>query len=840
MKKNMMGENRDTLHNSYKTRPTIGYLAPSIHGGNLAQWSGIVDSAQARGVNLISFSGFSLHDPRAFQAQANLAYDLVDPTNVQGVIAWVSSIGNYVDDEVIKAFCDRYRTVPLVSIGKVIAGTTSLLMDSYQGMCEAMTHLIEVHGYRRIAFIRGPENHFYAKERYRAYVETLEAYGIPFDPQLVTPSRDWERATGAEMVQMLFDERGLLPQTNIEAIVAANDDLVLGGLEVLRTRKIRVPDEVALVGFNHSIEGRASTPPLTSVAVPFYEVGYQAVEVLLALMAGEQVPSQITVPGHLVVRQSCGCQSPAVKQATIELPASINVQETGPKGIAEVLATQRTQYLADIDDAVSELGGKLEPETAEQWMDLFVAELEGGPAGTFLASLDDTLHQAIISGGDLLAYHGVVSVLSRYFTPHVKDTALLHANSLLQQARIVIGEAAQRKQTYQQAQAERHSQTLAEIGASLIMAFDLEELMNVLAEGLPRLNMPSAYLALYEDPQSYTYPDSAPEWSRLVLAFDERARVAVGDGGERFRTRRLLPASIPSPDRNRTLAVMPLYFREQQLGFGIFEVGVYDGLTSERLRGQISSALQGALLMQQVQQHAAQLDSIVTETLATSEEMRVTISETSRQAQAVASAAQQSVDISKTGQDAVADTVAGMEAIQRQVSDIARSILALSERTQQIGQIISAVEEIANESRMLALNASIEAARAGDEGLGFAVVAREMRHLAGQSREATTKVSGILNEIQRAANSAVMVTKEGSKGALLGMELANQAGISIRDLTAVIEEAAQVAIQIAASTHQQTNAMDQLVLAMKSIKRASAQTTASIKEAGISTESTSV
>jgi methyl-accepting chemotaxis protein len=219
--------------------------------------------------------------------------------------------------------------------------------------------------------------------------------------------------------------------------------------------------------------------------------------------------------------------------------------------------------------------------------------------------------------------------------------------------------------------------------------------------------------------------------------------------------------------------------------------------------------------------------------LATSEEMLATISETSRQAQAVADTAQQSVDVSKTGESAVANTVAGMETIQRQVKDIAQSILALSERTQQIGEIISAVEDIADQSRMLALNASIEAARAGDEGRGFAVVAREMRHLAGLSREATTKVSDILNEIQRAANTAVMVTEEGSKGAQQGMQLADRAGEAIRELAAIIEEASRVAIQIAASTHQQTNAMEQLVVAMKSIKEASVQTSSSFKEAGL-------
>jgi methyl-accepting chemotaxis protein len=111
-----------------------------------------------------------------------------------------------------------------------------------------------------------------------------------------------------------------------------------------------------------------------------------------------------------------------------------------------------------------------------------------------------------------------------------------------------------------------------------------------------------------------------------------------------------------------------------------------------------------------------------------------------------------------------------------------------------------------------------------------------MRLLAEQSREATTRVSHILNEIQRAANTAVMVTEEGSKGAQSGMELASRAGVAIRDLAAILEEAAGVAVQIAASTRQQTNAMDQLVAAMRSAKQASQRTTVSIREAGLSAE----
>jgi methyl-accepting chemotaxis protein len=128
---------------------------------------------------------------------------------------------------------------------------------------------------------------------------------------------------------------------------------------------------------------------------------------------------------------------------------------------------------------------------------------------------------------------------------------------------------------------------------------------------------------------------------------------------------------------------------------------------------------------------------------------------------------------------------------------------------------------------MLALKASVEAARAGEEGKGFAVVAMEVRNLADQNRDATVQVREILGEIQRATNAAVMVTEEGSKGVDQGQMLVNKAGESIRDLANAIEEAALAAMQIAASTRQQTIGMDQLTSAMKTIKHATTETVSS-------------
>ena len=233
-----------------------------------------------------------------------------------------------------------------------------------------------------------------------------------------------------------------------------------------------------------------------------------------------------------------------------------------------------------------------------------------------------------------------------------------------------------------------------------------------------------------------------------------------------------------------------------------------------------------------VQQTAAatEQDASVTQTVATVEEVRATVQQTATRAQTVATASQSSVLVSRNGEQAVIDTLQGMETLRQRVHDIAENILMLSERTQQIGEIIDTVNALAEQSKLLALNASIEAARAGEEGKGFAVVAMEVRQLAEQSREATSHVRHILSEIQQATNAAVMVTEEGSKGAESGMKMAQNAGESIRNLATTIEEAAQAAMQIAASTNQQINGMDQLAAAMTQIQQAATQTAASTRQ----------
>jgi methyl-accepting chemotaxis protein len=228
---------------------------------------------------------------------------------------------------------------------------------------------------------------------------------------------------------------------------------------------------------------------------------------------------------------------------------------------------------------------------------------------------------------------------------------------------------------------------------------------------------------------------------------------------------------------------------------------------------------------------ATEQSAAISQATTTVDEIKTIAGQLVNRSQTVADAAQRTVATSRTGQGTVSEAIAGMAQIKARVDVIEENILALSERTQQIGAIIDAVNDIASQSNMLALNAAVEAARAGEQGKGFAVVAQEVRDLAERSREATSQVKAILSDIQQATNATGMATEEGKKGVDAGVQLVGQMGEAINQLAGVIEQSAQSAIQMVAAGQQQSSGMDQIAMAMQNINQVTVQSMASAQQA---------
>ena len=243
-----------------------------------------------------------------------------------------------------------------------------------------------------------------------------------------------------------------------------------------------------------------------------------------------------------------------------------------------------------------------------------------------------------------------------------------------------------------------------------------------------------------------------------------------------------------------------------------------------------SSAGQIVTATRQLALSAADAATAVGQTTATVEEVRQTSQFSSERAKFVSDQAQNAAEVAKGGKRSVNQTIEGMNGIRAQMGEIAESILSLTAQSQAIGEIIASVDDLAAQSKLLAVNAAIEAAKAGDEGRGFSVVAQEVKSLAEQSKQATSQVRAILSDIQKATGRAVLSTEQGSKAVESGVRQSSAAGESINALADSIAEAAQAATQIAATSRQQFAGMEQVAAAMENIRGASTQTVASTQK----------
>jgi methyl-accepting chemotaxis protein len=227
---------------------------------------------------------------------------------------------------------------------------------------------------------------------------------------------------------------------------------------------------------------------------------------------------------------------------------------------------------------------------------------------------------------------------------------------------------------------------------------------------------------------------------------------------------------------------------------------------------------------------ASETSSAISEVTTTAEEVKQTSEVASEKAEYVAQSADATTRISHAGKQATENTMIGIDRIKEEMNAIAESTVQLSAQTKSIEDIINTVADIADQSNILSVNAAIEAAKAGEHGKGFSVVAQEVKSLSTQSKDATNQVREILNDIQKATSTAVMATERGTKSVAQAIELSEQAGDAIDRLSDRVTESSEAAMQITASNQQQLSGMDQLSQAMESINDATQQNLDGVKQ----------
>ncbi len=591
---------------SASERKTIGVFTSQVGRAWGSEFiAGITDAAESSNVNLVHFIGGPLTPNLSEENKPSFGlYDLAKPEQFDGLIL-TADVAYGVNPSDLTLVRKLYGSIPIVTQSVDLPGAAMFLPNNTEGMRTVLRHLIEEHGYKRIAFIRGIQGQVDAEQRFQAYQEELKAHDLHFDENLVVQG-DYTAESGRAAIRILLDDRSL----RFQAIVAANDRMAFGALEALQQRGVRVPDDVAVTGFDDLREAQAIGVPLTTVRQSFYTTGKQAFETLIKCMQGQTIPRTTVTPTQLLVRWSCGCMPENVRQAAV---APHDVARTGKlenKREAALRALLNSAGITEQDAALPQFKDAF----GRTWDGFILALGSKITNEEFLKTINAMIELMQRNNLPTTIWHSVISTMRRYALGGITEhTIMLKAENLFQQARLLAGELSQRTQAYRRLVLEQQESILQGFSFSMAPAMTLDEIGRAISEHFPQMGIERWYVMYYGDvkaPQSVSSP--LPENYNLLFQY-EASKFEIPLKRSSKATGQLIPRGKTPQDRRYTAVVMPLSLAKNRFGFMWVEMGPSDWEVYVRIRNLVSSALLRTMLVQQREQAQQEVERLFAE-----------------------------------------------------------------------------------------------------------------------------------------------------------------------------------------------------------------------------------
>lgn len=567
-----------------KKRVTLGIQIDQLVSGYARLLiTGVMAGCREQDANLIVFSGRVLRSPLGYQYQNTVIFDYIRPGTIDALVMATGTQCTYQSTAEFREYTRRFGGIPLVSVGIRMEGVPSILIDNRIGVLEAMEHLVEKHGCRRIAYLRGPEQNPEADARFAAYREAVRARGLADDPELCIAG-DFNTA-GARLAMHAYLSRHHAP--DFQALVAANDDMAMAAAQVLAERGFAVPRDVAIIGFDNILTSQFALPPVTTVDQSLREQGRAAVDVAMRLLRAEQVPPSLTLPTRLVLRTSCGC----LPRSVVELGAlSVGPGRSGALPDARAISDRCRVRLADQESAAADRvsRGVLIPLIAS--------------AGTddFLRALHDMLSEDIARKVDTSDWHVLLNALQEELISLAETTAEVTRLWVgFQKARMLLSEMLRLEQGKGWTDLQNHLHSLRSIMERLISVASIDELMGDLVDELNRVDIATCFIAGYPTEIRHLRDEAwrIPAQALVMLACVDGKRISPREADRSFApAESFVPAGFLPVGRRYTLVATSMYFREDQIGYLVFEPGDRDSSVYDAFSVQLSNILKGSLL----------------------------------------------------------------------------------------------------------------------------------------------------------------------------------------------------------------------------------------------------
>lgn len=272
---------------------TIGLLLPEIGGAFYSPLiHGIESGAREAGFDLLIHTSAD-----EYRAAGRIQMPL-DEHNTDGLLVFTNRL---TDAELVRFHSRSFPLVLLYRSAPSASNIPVVTLENKAGARSLVEHLIVAHGCRRIAFLAGPAENEDSYWREAGYREALRAHGIEDDPALCGVGAFDDKQGQAAT------ERLLQQGVPFDAVFAGDDEAAMGCIQALTQAGKRVPEDVAVVGFDDVLFARLMTPRLTTVRAPIEAAGRHAARMLISLIQGDEVERLVLLPTDLVIRQSCGC-----------------------------------------------------------------------------------------------------------------------------------------------------------------------------------------------------------------------------------------------------------------------------------------------------------------------------------------------------------------------------------------------------------------------------------------------------------------------------------------------------------------------------------------------------
>ena len=542
----------------------IGFTLASIHlGSSQSLWASLAAHVLESNDQLFIFPLGRLEYQEESEAMRAGVTSLVNLKNIDGLISWASALGGVVSlNDVIAFHEEHFSDIPYVTIGLKCPGHADISFDAYDGFKGAILHLIKVHGVRKIAFVRGPENHISAEDRYRAYIDSLKECKIDFDARLVSSPFPW--SCGEAAIKELVEERGLRPGIDFEALCSASDMMMLSSGRYLERMHVRIPKDLKLIGFNNSSESQLLRVPCTTVSMPYERMGIMAYTLIKGLLnspKGDFECPDVVLPAELVIRRSCGCTDSFGGKEHASL--LIRDRESFKAWANKMFHfTDEERSLVDKAIALSFAYPLLEDE--EEDLLLTVAELF---EKLLMRQIDVNLIYEALGWFSLINENEDFRSFVSERLLHLVGTSLCRVNLL------------------KEFQEEDKKKSLNRLKCELLSLKTFSDLSRSLAKYLPSLSVSAAFVILKTDDLH----------SRFVGGFD-RERLYTDE--IEFEEDLLLPEGITNTLGHGVYIVSELFSENIDLGYLVIRTDNLDGSLSEELRTSLSSAVQGTYLLE--------------------------------------------------------------------------------------------------------------------------------------------------------------------------------------------------------------------------------------------------